>query len=179
MKTNLFLFLILFLFNINFVHAQRRSIVIGSALNFPSGNASNISGIGAGLSLKGEFGISPKYALTTSGSVLGFLGKRYLGPRTPTLYYVPVKAGLKYYTSDDFYLEGQIGASLPLNGNVKSVFIWSPGVGTTLNIRNHQNQIDLGLRYEGWLNTNVLNKDITKNTTFGFFGLSAGYSFGL
>lgn len=178
MKINLALTLCLFLSGIFFVRAQHHQIVVGPELNFPSGNASNISGVGAGVSLRGELGLSSQFSLSASGSVLGFLGKRYLGPRTPTLYYVPIKAGLKYYTSNDFYLEGQLGASFPLNGNTKPVFIWSPGVGTTFKIRNHRNLIDIGLRYEGWLNVNLLTKNITKSTTFGFFGLRAGYVIG-
>lgn len=160
-----------------FAKAQRHNLVIGPELNFPAGNSSNVSGFGAGAYLKGEIGLSPQFSITATGSALGFLGKKYFGPRTPTLYYLPLKAGLKYYTSEDFYLEGQLGASFPLNGLTKTTFIWSPGIGALVKRRNSQNSLDFGLRYEGWVNTNLFVKGGKQNTTFGFFSLRAGYAF--
>lgn len=149
--------------------AQRSNIVIGPEINLPSGNSTNKSSIGYGGYLKGEVGLSEKFSITGSGAVVSFLGKRFFGQRQPTLSYVPVKAGLKYYTDTDFYFEGQLGASVPINGNGKATFAWSPGAGTFIKNRKNNNQLDIGVRYEGW----------TNNTTFGFFSLRAGYAFNL
>lgn len=153
-------------------HAQRYNIVIGPEISLPSGNSVNKSAIGFGGYLKGEVGLSEKFSITASGGVVNFLGKRFFDQRQPSLSYFPVKAGLKYYTESSFYFEGQLGASMPINGNAKTAFAWSPGAGTFIRSRNSANQLDIGFRYEGWTSTN-------SNTTFGFFSLRAGYAFNL
>lgn len=149
--------------------AQRSNVVIGPEINLPSGNSTNRSPIGFGGYLKGELGLTQKFSITGNGAVVSFLGKKFYGPRAETLSYVPVKAGLKYYTDKDFYFEGQLGASFPLNGGSETAFAWSPGAGTFIKNRKNNNQLDIGVRYEGW----------TSNTTFGFFSLRAGYAFNL
>lgn len=153
------------------VNAQRSNISIGPEINLPSGNSTNKSAIGLGGYLKGEVGLSQKFSITGSGGFASFLGKRFLGQRAATLSYLPVKAGLKFYTESNFYFEGQLGAVLPINGNEKTAFAWSPGAGTFLRSRNN-NQLDIGFRYEGWSRMN-------SNTAFSFFSLRAGYAFNL
>src|SRR4051812_21508743 len=154
--------------------AQRYNIVIGPELSLPTGNATNQSPIGFGGYLKAEVGLSPKFSITGTGSVVSFLGKKFYGPRAQTLSYLPVKAGLKYYTENNFYFEGQLGAALPLNGTGAARFAWSPGAGTFIRSRTSKNQLDVGLRYEGWT-----GKSTISTTTFGFFSLRAGYAFNL
>jgi len=149
--------------------AQHYNIIIGPEISLPSGNSTNRSTIGYGGYLKAEVGLSEKFSVTGSGALVSFLGKRFFGQRQPTLAYLPVKAGLKYYTESSFYFEGQLGASVPMNGTGKTTFAWSPGAGTFINSRNSKNQLDIGLRYEGW----------TDRSTFGFFSLRAGYAFNL
>lgn len=162
-----------------FAKAQYSNLVIGPELNFPAGNSSNISGVGAGAYLKAELAVASRFAITANGSMLGFIGKKHFGPRTSNLYYLPVKAGLKYYTSEDFYIEGQLGASFPMNGLTKTTFIWSPGIGALIKRRDSKNLLDFGLRYEGWINSNLFAKTVPQNTTFSFFSLRAGYAFSL
>jgi hypothetical protein len=158
--------------------AQRYNISIGPELNLPTGNATNISPIGFGGYVKGEVGISEKFSLTGSGAVASFIGKRFIGARQPTNYYVPVKAGLKYYTDGDFYFEGQLGASFQLNGTDYTAFVWSPGIGSFIKSRNSNNQLDVGLRYEGWTGSRTISMQ-SKNSTFSFFSLRVGYAFNL
>ncbi|MES2650092.1 MAG: hypothetical protein V4663_00055 [Bacteroidota bacterium] len=154
------------------VNAQRSNIVIGPEINLPSGNSTNRSAIGFGGYLKGEVGLSEKFSITGSGGLASFLGKKFMGQRAATLSFLPVKAGLKFYTESSFYFEGQLGASLPLNGTAKTAFAWSPGAGTFIKSRNSNNQLDIGFRYEGWTTSD-------SNTSFGFFSLRAGYAFNL
>lgn len=159
------------------VQAQQSNIGLGGEINFPSGNSSNASAIGLGGYLKAELGLSSKFSLTASGSISNFFGKRFFGAKSPSRAYAPVKAGLKYYTTENFYLEGQLGAAIPLNQGVKTGFAWSPGIGTYLKTRGSDNKIDIGLRYEGWTSTSVVNSN--KTTTFSFIGIRLGYAFGL
>ncbi|RZL32819.1 MAG: hypothetical protein EOP00_33515, partial [Pedobacter sp.] len=131
-------------------NAQISTIGIGPELNVPTGNSSNISSIGASAALKAEFGLSPNTGLTLNGGITSFLGRNYFGIRTPTETAAPLKAGFKYYTSPNFYVEGQLGSNIPISGNGKAGFVWSPGIGTYLKLRNSDNLLDVGLRYEGW-----------------------------
>ena len=154
--------------------AQHYNIVIGPELSLPTGNSTNQSPIGFGGYIKAEVGLSQKFSITGNGGVVSFLGKKFYGPRAETLSYLPIKAGLKFYTDKNFYFEGQLGASIPLNGTGPTRFAWSPGAGTFIRSRNSNNQFDFGLRYEGWNGKSVIN-----STTFGFFTLRAGYTFNL
>jgi hypothetical protein len=150
------------------VNAQESTIGFGPEISFPSGSSSNVSAIGLGGFVKVELGLSDKFALTGQASVVSFFGKRFFGAKTPTLSYLPVKTGLKYYSSSTFYLEGQLGASFPINGETNTSFVWSPGIGTYLNKSDANHKLDIGLRYESW----------TK-TKFNFITLRVGYLFGL
>jgi hypothetical protein len=150
------------------VNAQQATIGFGPEVSLPSGNSSNISAVGLGGFVKAEIDISAKLALTAQGSLTSFLGKKFFGVKTSTITYVPVKAGLKYYTSPDFYFEGQLGASMPINAKTTTSFAWSPGLGAYINKRDATHKLDLGLRYESWT-----------SSKFNFITLRVGYLFGL
>lgn len=163
------LILILFFATITLkVNAQQATIGLGPEVSFPSGNSSNISAIGLGGFVKAELDVSEKFAVTAQGSLTSFLGKRFFGAKTPTVTYIPVKAGLKYYTSPEFYFEGQMGAVMPLNGKTATSFALSPGLGAYINKKGAAHKIDVGLRYESW----------TKSK-FNFITFRVGYLFGL
>lgn len=149
-------------------NAQQASLGFGPEVSFPSGNSSNISAIGLGGFVKAEIDISEKFALTAQGSLTSFLGKSFFGAKTPTITYIPIKAGLKYYTSPEFYFEGQMGAVMPLNGKTATSFALSPGLGAYVNKKGANHKIDVGLRYESW----------TKSK-FNFITFRVGYLFGL
>lgn len=161
------------------VKSQRVSLGVSSEVNFPTGNAANISGIGVGAGLKAEFRMSGKYAVTANSAYNIFIGKKYFGNRMQNIQALPTKLGFKYYTTPDFYIEGQMGAAFHLNGNAKTSFIWSPGFGTYFKTANAANKISFGLRYEAWANTSYGAVSSLKTTSFGFVGLKLGYEFGL
>lgn len=149
-------------------NAQQASIGFGPEVSLPSGNLSNVSAVGLGGFVKTEIEISDKFGLTAQGSLTSFFGKKLFGTKTPTVTYIPVKAGLKYYTSSDFYFEGQVGAAMPKDGKAGTSLVLSPGLGAYINKRDASNKLDLGLRYETWT-----------NSKFNFITLRVGYLFGL
>jgi len=160
-------------------NAQSYNLSIGPEINIPSGNSSNISSIGFGGGLKAEIGLSQKFSITANGSVVSFLGRKYFGVTSPAETSIPVKAGLKYYTSPGFYFEGQFGVNLPISGNANTGFAWSPGLGTFIKLRNSENKIDIGIRYEGWSSNRLITATNAKFSTFGFIGLRAAYTLNL
>lgn len=179
MKLKSFYILISFVFALTATKAQISTIGIGPELNVPTGNSSSISSIGASVALKAEFGLSPKTGITINGGYTSFLGRTYFGIRTPTETSIPLKGGFKYYTSPNFYVEGQVGANIPISGNAKAGFVWSPGVGTYLKLHNTDNFLDVGLRYEGWSSRRTITATTTTFSTFSFIGLRVAYAFTL
>ncbi|RYG16618.1 MAG: hypothetical protein EOO07_12895 [Chitinophagaceae bacterium] len=163
--------------------AQRSNIVIGPELSLPTGNATNQSPIGFGGYLKGEVAISQKFSLTGTAGIATFLGKKFLNSRAETLTHLPLKVGVKYYNDKDFYFEGQTGISKQINSDAKPAFAGSLGAGSFIKNRRNNNQLDIGLRYEGWRGSKYIMKGSTAvgstTTTFGFFSLRAGYAFNL
>lgn len=159
--------------------AQISTIGIGPELNVPTGNSSNISSIGASAALKAEVGLSPKTGLTINAGITSFLGRNYFGIRTPTETSAPLKGGFKYYTSPNFYVEGQMGINMPVSGSANTGFVWSPGVGTFLKLRNSDNLLDIGLRYEGWSSRRKITATSATVSTFSFIGLRFAYAFKL
>ncbi len=164
-----FLIILLFISLITIkLNAQQISIGFGPEVSLPSGNSSNVSALGLGGFIKAEVGISEKFALTAQGSLTSFLGRRIFGSKSPTITYIPVKGGFKYYTSPEFYFEGQMGVVTPINGKTGTSFTWSPGLGTFINKRGSDHKLDLGLRYESWT-----------SSKFNFISVRVGYLFGL
>lgn len=177
MRTKLVcLFILLFFFK---SQAQLIHLSVGTGLNFPSGNSSNISAVGFQGYLKTEVTLSPKYALTATGGLSQFFGRRMFGVSNQTLSYVPVKVGFKYYTTEYFYVEGQLGAALPLKGSTKTALAWSPGLGTYFKSKNNNNRLDIGLRYEGYTSNTLIIPSGSIFSTFSFVGLHLGYVFSL
>lgn len=162
-----------------FAKAQQVKISLSPEINLPTGNASSISGIGFGGSVKAEVGIAERYAITANGGYNVFLTKRVLGTRLDNIAGVPVKLGLKHYPSPDFYIEGQAGAAFRMGSSSQTSFVWSPGFGTLIKTGSAGNKLEFGLRYEAWTNTSYGATSTLKTTSFSFIGLKLGYVFGL
>ncbi|TCD11111.1 hypothetical protein EZ449_06350 [Pedobacter frigidisoli] len=178
-KIPIFLVAFVLLFSLNLTAQTTPNIGIGAEVGLPSGNFTNISGIGVGASIKADFPIASEFAITLNVCYMNFFGKKNQFINTQDLTYIPLKAGLKYQISEGFYAEGQLGAALPLNDGQKTVFVWSPGFGNQFRLSGN-NKLDLGIRYEAWSSKNDTNI-IALNTsnTKGFVGLRVAYVFGL
>ncbi|MFD2288473.1 hypothetical protein GJU39_04240 [Pedobacter petrophilus] len=157
--------------------AQNTSgIDLGPEINLPSGNFSNLSGIGLGFSVKASFPVAKDFAISISGGYANFFGKRASVLRLADLTYVPLKAGLKYYLSETFYAEGQLGAGLALKDGQKTVVIWSPGIGNQFSL-NNEDKLDFGIRYESWIGQNDKLISANRTNAKGFVGIRLAYVF--
>lgn len=180
MKFKIFTFLFFVAVSIS-LNAQSQQVKIGLApeINLPTGNASSISGVGFGGSLKAEIALADKYAITANGGYNLFLTKRKLGTKLENIEALPVKLGFKYYPSTDFYVEGQGGAAFHMGASSRTSFVWSPGFGTYFKTGSSNNKLEFGLRYEAWTDTSYGETSTLKTTSFSFIGLKLGYVFGL
>jgi hypothetical protein len=73
---------------------------------------------------------------------------------------VPVKAGAKFFLSDNLYVAGEAGAGFGFEQWGTS-FLWSPSVGVAF-----KNGIDLSIRYEDFTKSSV-TKDVSLRLAYG------------
>ena len=71
----------------------------------------------------------------------------------PNFNLIPVKAGLKFFPIQNFYVQGEAGAAFLLNkndvgANKSTAFVYAPQVGVQFPISANGNFIDAGVRYE-------------------------------
>lgn len=117
------------------------------------------SSIGAGVDLSGIYGITEKVALTGDVGYTSLFGKNNIG----NLGLVPVRVGVRYFTSENFYIAGKGGLIFTTNGGGYSAAAYSAGVGYMLSP-----SLDLGASYDGY----------SKNGSAGYANIRLGYTFG-
>jgi hypothetical protein len=90
---------------------------------------------------------------------------------------LPVKAGLKFFPVNNFYIQGDAGAAFALNKSDlgfdnSAAFIYAPQIGVQFPLGG-KSFIDAGVRYEGStkFNSNVDNSKVN------FVGLRVAYAF--
>lgn len=178
LKYSFLLFALLFFLGVNLKAQNSTNLSVGAEIGLPSGNFSGISAIGTGASIKLDLPVSSQFAVSLNAGFMNFFGRRNQVLIVKDLTYIPLKAGLKYYLSEGFYAEAQIGAGLPINQGQQTLFVWSPGVGNIFKLRG-KGLLDAGLRYEGWTGRNDNIQFLNSSNSKGFAGLRVAYSFEL
>ena len=137
---------------------------IGAETGLPVGQASDGYSVVLGGSLKYELPVSGRAFFTLSAGYNAFLLKdEFKGYDIPsTAGFIPLKAGIKYYSDGGFFLEAQAGIVWSTESGGGHAFAWSPGIGYTF-----KNGMEIGARYEGW----------TNDGTVGQMGLRLAYRF--
>ncbi|QKJ31651.1 hypothetical protein HQ865_18395 [Mucilaginibacter mali] len=176
MKKSLTLFLLLAALAIT-ANAQKK----------PAGNFFNLAIQGAMPVSNNEYnfgiGISGQFEIPVSTDVHFTAGAGYIslqikdsfkkilsaaGDNSSSHGFIPVQIGIKYFLSQQFYAAAQTGAVLGSKSGTGTAFIYSPGLGCVIPVQNG-NAFDIGVRYEGWAQSNSLN----------FIGVHAAFKFGL
>ncbi|UOE48842.1 hypothetical protein MTO98_31060 [Mucilaginibacter sp. SMC90] len=149
---------------------------VGPESGIPVGNMHDRYNWNLGGSVQVDVPISgnPIY-LTGLAGFNNFFSKNEL-TNVPDLQIIPVKAGLKYFPLNNFYIQGQAGASFLLdkakNGYDNSTaFSYAPQVGYQFPVGS--SYIDASVKWEG--NT----KFKTGGTSNNFIGLRLAYGFGV
>lgn len=116
----------------------------------PLGTSKQLFSSIIGASLKYEYPLADNVFVTASAGYSGWLIKHEYSDfdGAKSVYsFVPLKAGIKGYLQEGFFLEGQVGASIYAGSNGKSTsFIYSPGIGYTFD-----GGFEAGVRYEAWV----------------------------
>jgi hypothetical protein len=122
-------------------------ISLGIEGGIPVGDANSVYNYVLGGSLKIETPILKNTFLTLSAGYNAFFVKSELkDPGLSSAYgFIPLKAGIKYYMQDGFFVEGEAGIVFSTEANSRSLFVYAPGVGYTFS-----DGFEVGLRFEGW-----------------------------
>jgi len=136
---------------------------IGAEGGLPLGDMSQVYSFIIGGSVKVEIPTAKRTFLTLSAGYNSWMVKSDLKDifGSPAGF-VPLKAGIKYYSDGNFFLEGQAGIVFSTEADSEHLFVFSPGIGYTFN-----GGFEAGLRYEGWSN----------GGTIGQLGLRLGFRF--
>jgi hypothetical protein len=91
---------------------------------------------------------------------------------------IPVKAGLKFFPIQNFYVQGEAGAAFLLNksdvgANKSTAFVYAPQVGVQFPISANGNFIDAGVRYEA---TTKFATGVDQSKV-SFLGIRVAYGF--
>jgi len=162
-------------------NAQAVRISIGPDAGFPVGSLSDTHNWNLGGSIQADFPIATGFAVTANAGFNNFFGKTYnaglVSVKAPDISLIPVKVGLKYFPVENFYVQGEAGASFLANKNKigateSTAFTYAPQIGVLFPVGD-KNYIDAGIRYES--NT----KFYTNGNSNNFFGIRVAYAFDL
>ncbi len=117
----------------------------------------------------------------TTGTTLFFSDqtvRHFFGrPNTYTervYYFIPVKAGAKYYFGENFYAEGEVGGIVNASNNFKTTVTYAPGIGVAIPFQDIRS-LDLGVRYETYNQVDVFGETFIKS----FLSVRLVYKFGI
>jgi hypothetical protein len=150
---------------------------IGVDAGIPSGSLSNSYNWNLGGSVQADIPVANQLFVTVNAGYNNIYGKTIDGISAPNIQLLPVKAGLKFFPVNNFYIQGEAGAAFALNKsdvgfNNTAAFVYAPQVGYQFQLGG-KNYIDAGVRYEA---STKFNSNID-DSKVNFFGLRVAYGF--
>jgi hypothetical protein len=153
---------------------------IGVDAGIPSGNLSNGYNWNLGGSVQADIPVAQQLFVTINAGYNNIYGKdnAYGTALSATnIQLLPVKAGLKFFPVNNFYIQGEAGAAFALNKSDvgfdnTAAFVYAPQIGVQFPLGG-KSFIDAGIRYEG---TTKFTTDVD-NSKVNFFGLRVAYAF--
>jgi hypothetical protein len=135
-----------------------------------------------GGSLQADIPVANQLYFTINAAYLNFYGRDNVdgsGLNAPDIHLLPVKAGLKYFPVNYFYLQADAGAAFDLNKSTigydrTAAFIYSPQIGVQVPLGG-RSYIDAGIEYEA--STKFTSG--VDNSKVNFLGLRIAYGFGI
>jgi hypothetical protein len=153
---------------------------IGVDAGIPVGDLKHTHSWNLGGSVQADIPVANQLFVTVNAGYNNIFGKKDIdgsGVDGTDIKLLPVKAGLKFFPVQNFYVQGEAGAAFLLNSNDtyndKSVaFVYAPQVGVQFPISANGNFIDAGIRYEATTKFNKLD-----NSKPSFLGVRVAYGF--
>ena len=152
-------------------YAQRASSKLGIGIDFafPQGDFGSNVNYGVGPSVLFQSPIKTNLNFTVNVGYLRFNGDAVFANVKYREGFIPLKAGLRYFFSENIYGSAEAGVAISSASGSGSgtAFAYSPTLGVEFPVSS-KGSIDAGIRYEGWSRS---------NGTRSFIGLRAGYNF--
>ena len=153
---------------------------VGVDAGLPTGNLSNGYNWNIGGSVQADIPVMKQLFVTINAGYNSIQGKSDAygtGLSAANIQLLPVKAGLKFFPVNHFYIQGEAGAAFALNKNTlgfdnSAAFIYAPQIGYQFPLGG-KNFIDAGVRYEG--STKFVSTD--DNSQVHFVALRLAYAF--
>jgi hypothetical protein len=156
---------------------------IGVDAGIPTGNFKDSYKWNLGGSVQADIPVlSNKLFVTVNAGYNNIFGKKDIGGvaglDNTDIHLIPVKAGLKFFPIENFYVQGEAGAAFLLNksdvGVDKSTaFVYAPQIGVQFPVSANGNFIDAGVRYEA---TTKYTSGVD-NSKVNFVGIRVAYGF--
>ena len=164
-------FLSLFLAAISFSAVQaQQGLKFGGGINLaiPASKMDGIS-IGSGVDLMLHAGLSDNFAVTGDVGYTALFPKKDNGIKSSSI--IPLRAGIRFYPSPNFFLGGKIGAGFmntkfentSLENYKATTTAYSFGAGYAMD-----QKLEIGASYDGY----------SKNGSSGLVNIRLGYWFG-
>jgi len=154
---------------------------VGVDAGLPTGNLSDTYSWNLGGSLQADIPVASQLFVTVNAGYNNFFGKDVtvagVTASVQNIQLLPVKAGLKFFPVNNFYIQGEAGASFLLNkadvaANNSAVFTYAPQVGYQFALAG-SSYLDAGVRFE---NTSKLNSNLD-DYKLHFISLRLAYGF--
>lgn len=154
---------------------------IGVDAGIPTGKLADNYNWNLGGSLQADIPVASQLFVTVNAGYNNIFGKDVtvgaVTVKATDIQLLPVKAGLKYFPVQNFYIQGEAGAAFVLNktkigADNSTAFIYAPQIGYQFALGG-SNYIDAGVRYEASTKL-ISNVDDSK---VNFVGLRVAYGF--
>jgi hypothetical protein len=153
---------------------------IGVDAGVPTGTTKNTYDWNIGGSLQADIPVVSQLFVTVNAGYNNFVTKsaKIGTPVLNNIQLLPVKAGLKIFPVNNFYVQGEAGAEFLLNkkdvagADKTTVFVYAPQIGYQFAVGGNS-FIDAGVRYEATSKLVSTNNDSKVN----FIGLRVAYGF--
>ncbi|MFD0795103.1 outer membrane beta-barrel protein [Mucilaginibacter litoreus] len=150
---------------------------IGVETGIPVGNFNDVSKWNLGGSVQADIPVANQVFVTVNAGYNNFFGETVGNIEYNNVQLLPVKAGVKYFPVQNFYIQGEAGAAFLLNkadtfNDKSAAFLWAPQIGVQFPVSASGNFIDAGIRYESTSNY-ISNID----SKVQFVGLRLAYGF--
>jgi hypothetical protein len=113
--------------------------------------------------LRLQHDLGERISLTLTTGYYGFIGKENNALANQiNSDLIPLKAGMKFFFGDTFYLQPEVGVSFATKKNYGNPFTYAPSLGYA------NNKWDFALRYEGFKYENRSNGMVTLRAAYAF-----------
>ncbi|MGY4537454.1 hypothetical protein ACVW0P_001873 [Mucilaginibacter sp. UYNi724] len=155
---------------------------IGVDAGIPVGDLKDTHKWNLGGSVQADIPVASQVFVTINAGYNNIFGKKDVGGvagiDVTDIKLLPVKAGIKFFPVQNFYIQGEAGAAFLLNSDDtyhdKSVaFVYAPQIGVQFPVSANGNFIDAGVRYEA---TTKFNSAVD-NSKPSFVGVRVAYGF--